>query len=254
MLRSIALTVAFVLLPISASAASGDTTVGSGVTVDSVLEQLSPYVTQTAPPQTGLVTTMEQAAIDQIEERRLDARHTCRTRLRKASATTRFSILKDCVVDDLLSQKAGLDRLADAIATSLAVTELERASAVWALTAEVDALDALIDGMENGVYGTEADLQKARQRLVQKYSAPRWLSLTRLRADRALHWAAWLAASLRPANSGSGATIETIDPNLITCLARASDTLFSVTTEEHDVVIAHERLDAGLDTLASCAL
>ncbi len=254
MIRPLIVTLALILLPAGASAASGTTVAASGTTLDSLLETLSPYLSETVPPDMGLISTSIKAQIDQIDKRRLDARETCRTRLRKASTTTRFGILSDCVVDDLLSQKASLDSWAKAIADTTAVSDGNRTAAISALTAEADALEALVDGVENRVYGSEPDLQKARQRLVQKYSTPRWLSLTRLRADRALHWTAWLALSLRAPAAGSGTTLEPApDSTLVTCLDAAADLLLGVASGESDLATSHQRLDDGLDALASCA-
>lgn len=240
------------LVPVGTFAASGDTTTGSGSTLVELTSRLAPYAADSAPTAEGLISAIHQAALDKLADRRLDARATCRTRLRKASASTRFGILSDCVIDDLLSQQAALDELADAIGSTPSVTDTARTATIQAVAAERDAIDTLVDGIESRVYGVETDLQKARQRLVQKYSTPRWLALTRLRADRGLHWIAWLAGGLQETATGSGAALTTTDDTTIACLLTTTKLLIAATTEA-DLTTAHQQLDDGLSQLASCA-
>ncbi len=238
MSRSTLLALALLLLPVTATAASGESVPNQAVTAPA------------EPIGEGLFAAETEAALLRISERRLDARATCRTRLRKTSITTRFTVLADCFEDDLLTKQAELKVMTDTLARLVGLNDSLRQDALQTIAAESDAIDALVDGLENRIYASEADLQKARQRFIQKYVAPRWLTFTRLRADLAWQWTTWAVAILAPAAAEDAPVDEEVTAQR-DCLNQAAATL-QESVPASDNAAARTLLHDGLAQLASC--
>ncbi len=257
MRRLLAVAVVATLLPSVTLAASGDVLSGSGTNslsatetqaaLEALRNSLSPYDDLAAPAAHGLFSPADQRTFDLLMSRRQSARQTCRLRVRKASAQTRFSVLSGCVRDDLVAQSAWLASLKKSVASLVGTLPGAVHRTTTAITDENDAIDALLDGLDAHLYTSEADLQKARGRLTEKYVSPRWLSLTALRADIALSWTARLTRDVQ----ASVADSDTLAPPTIDCLVQAAAHLRAAETGT-TLADTRQALRQGLDALATC--
>jgi hypothetical protein len=203
--------------------------------------------------QTPLFSTEQLSDRALLQKRLRERRITCRTNLRKAGVQTRLTLLRDCVRDDLVSQGALLKIQADALKVLPGITESARLSALGRTQQYGDAAVAVAEGIETLVYETEEDLTEAKQRLLEKYRQPLWMSLTQLRADRLMHWTTLLVQDLRstialwPADDTRLTTANTI----VTCLTDSSVQL-QQTREASSYATAQEALRLGLAALSGC--
>lgn len=140
-------------------------------------------------------------------ERRAQHRQTCRADIRRANRDQKFSVLLRCMRGELtlerdfrLEQDSYLRQLSG-------ITTPVRTAALTALKGHINAIKAVVAGIDSGVYATEDDLREARLKLEEKYRVPLSRSLTALRLDRALSWITLVLSDL-PADTPSRSCLE----------------------------------------------
>jgi hypothetical protein len=121
-----------------------------------------------------------------LRKKRTEARRVCAERLRKANRNERFSALLLCVKQDLTTTLEGIRRRQDGLGVRAGVssdtTSLIRARGDLL----IDALDAVIQAIDAGVYSNEEDLFEVRNNLRDKYILPYSALLPRSDTEHAL--------------------------------------------------------------------
>ncbi len=121
-----------------------------------------------------------------LRKKRIEARRACAERLRKANRNERFSALLLCVKQDLTTTLEGIRRRQDGLGVRAGVssdtTSLIRARGDLL----IDALDAVIQAIDAGVYSNEEELYEVRNNLRDKYILPYSALLPRSDTEHAL--------------------------------------------------------------------
>lgn len=230
---------------------SGTTT----VTADSgalLLERLN-AVAERAMPLKDLATPEKARAawaseVQRYAERSGELRERCHEEIRKANRDTIVSKSAQCLRSDLLLEITHRRKQADMFA-ELAGVDASVAEAVSiGVGAYVSAANAVVDGVDTGVFSTVDMLKQAKRNLNETYRKPMLRTFVRARASRGASLARSLAASVRTALNGD-ARRPFIDA-FVPCVERTHDILMTATDPASDVT---GNYSAGIMELRHCA-
>lgn len=132
-----------------------------------------------------------------------DARRACRADLRRANRDTKFPILVRCLRTETTIQRDFAKTHLEVINATPGITLPIRKSALRAFYAWIEALEAVIAGIDAGIYTLEDDLHETKQNLLTRYYQPLLQSLILLRGDRALSWTAFVYSRLEETTNTS---------------------------------------------------
>ena len=184
-----------------------------------------------------------ESLVASIRRRQTERRKECRMAVRRSGKEIRWQTVSGCFREDLQQQIAMQEKRLAFLEKAEGMTESARVNALVAARQLIDALRAVIDGIDGKVYETEEDLLKAKTRLLDLYRRPLWTSLTRLRADRALRWTARLADDLREPISALRSADETTlgaARAAVSCLSQGADRLLVIPTLADGTAITTE--------------
>lgn len=127
-----------------------------------------------------------RAAIAALRAKQAELRSGCRADLRRANRDTRPGILLRCYRGDMSGEREMI-RKQQAYAQALpGVTGTVRKTADSKLAALLEAVTAIISGIDGGVYASSDVMLDTRRNLREKYQFPAWEAMATLRADHAL--------------------------------------------------------------------
>lgn len=144
----------------------------------------------------------EQRRADQADAKRAALADECVQALRRANRDQQWPTTLRCVRNDL---QLDIAVLRESIAASTLVVHPLATAFTQAAEALRDALVAVVNGIDTGVYGTEAAVLDTRARLQERYRLP----LTQ--ATHNLHWSVLrrrLQATVHDLRSASGSTVD----------------------------------------------
>lgn len=114
----------------------------------------------------------------------------CRDSRRRANKNGRFAVAARCYRTDLLIGREFWQKNLQQVENLPGISAAVRLRAITVLTNMIDAIDAIILGIDSDVYSTEEGLIEAKKLLHTGYRAPVSLALSHIRADRTLTWIA----------------------------------------------------------------
>jgi hypothetical protein len=120
----------------------------------------------------------------------------CRLAQRKSNKEGLFSVSARCYRTSLLMEREFWQKHSQQIESIPGVSNKIRGKAISAITEMIDAIDAIILGIDSSVYKSLDGLLEAKQNLHKKYRAPVSLSISHVRADRTLSWIAHFMTSM----------------------------------------------------------
>ncbi len=230
---------------------SGTTT----VTVDSgalLLERLDAVADGAAPLKDLAMPEKARAAwtaeVQRYAERSGELRTRCHEEIRKANRDTIVSKSAQCLRSDLLLEITHRRKQADMFAALPGVDENVAEAVSIGVGAYVSAANAVVDGVDTGVFSTVDMLKQAKRNLDETYRRPMLRTFVRARASRGAALARSLAATVRTALNGDARHpfIDTFVP----CVEHAHDMLSTATDPASDVTGAYS---AGMTELRHCA-
>jgi hypothetical protein len=235
----------------TAGSSSGATT----VTVDTgavLLEHLD-AVAEGAMPLKDLATpeksrTAWASEVQRYAERSGELRTRCHEEIRKANRDTIVSKSAQCLRSDLLLEITHRRKQADMFADMQGVDGNVAEAASIGVGAYVSAANAVVDGVDTGVFTTVDMLKQAKRNLDVTYRTPMLRTFVRARASRAASLARSLAASVNAALNGD-ARRPFIDA-FVPCIERAQGLLSAATDPASDV---NGTYAAGIMELRRCA-
>jgi hypothetical protein len=184
---------------------------------------------------TGTRSTADDAAFREAQaafvKKRTAHRVSCRLDLRRANRDKTFPTLLQCFRGELTLERDFRKQERTYVSEAAGVTDQVRTSALTSLDAFLDAVGAIVTGIDSGVYQEKDTLADARLKLQQKYRAQLQTALSKVRADRAVSW----ISLLRSESSAS-------------CLATVEEALRSFLKN------GTGNLTATLTTLSACAV
>ncbi|MDA1208588.1 MAG: hypothetical protein O2904_00975 [bacterium] len=116
----------------------------------------------------------------------------CRLALRRANRDTRLSTTMRCYRAQLVLQREFIQRQMEYFETIPGITETVRAPNITKQRELLTAIDAVIFGLESGVYGSVEEAEEAKANLRDLYRVPAALGRLYMRADRMQTWIAHL--------------------------------------------------------------
>jgi hypothetical protein len=147
---------------------------------------------------TGTSGTADDAAFREAQsafvKKRTAHRVSCRLDLRRANRDKTFPTLLQCFRGELTLERDFRKQERTYVSEAAGVTDQVRTSALTSLDAFLDAVGAIVTGIDSGVYQEKDTLADARLKLQQKYRAPLQTALSKVRADRAISWIALLSS------------------------------------------------------------
>lgn len=128
----------------------------------------------------------------QNREEIAENRERCAEELRRANRDAKFTALTHCYRRELLLQRELLEKQRQYAESVPGVPADMRGSTVEAIDGLLDAIDAVVAGIESGVYRDAGEMGEAKQNLHRLYRLPAMLSFARLEIDRTQTWIAHL--------------------------------------------------------------
>ncbi|OGJ85127.1 hypothetical protein A2529_01520 [Candidatus Peribacteria bacterium RIFOXYD2_FULL_58_15] len=190
----------------------------------------------------------------QVRDRRLKRiahSEECRKQMRKENRDSLFPMTLNCLRGDLMFNLDILRKERTFVEKAAGVPDLVRQTALSAIDALSDAITAVIDGIDTGVYASAAELTEAKKNLMERYRSPYWTAMTQFRTERLQTWIAHLLVQADPilasVSEGSGALLKTFEA----CLMQEEKTLTAASAATD-----HASAEAGLakaqTALAAC--
>jgi hypothetical protein len=238
-----------------AEEAAGSSSGATTVTIDSgalLLERLD-AAAEGALPLKELATpekarTAWAAEVQRYAERSGELRTRCREEIRKANRDTIVAKSAQCLRSDLLLEITHRRKQADMFADLRGVGDDVAEAVSIGAGAYVSAANAVVDGVDTGVFTTVDMLKQAKRNLDDTYRRPMLRTFTRARASRAASLARSLSAAVRTALDGD-ARSPFVDA-FVPCVERAHDMLTLATDPASDVAANYS---AGLAELRRCS-
>lgn len=154
------------------------------------------------------------------ETRAIQHRAECRERMRKANRDEKASTAATCF-SEALSQELTLLHKERLLITSFRfLSEDLRAPALHHTEELIEAVEAVIGGIDAKIYSEIPDLEDAKSRLHVKYRLPRMATLLPLEADMDRAWNALFAMHLRDRVRDDSTLLEPLQPlaDAVSCL------------------------------------
>lgn len=186
--------------------------------------------------------------VQRYAERSGELRTRCNEEIRKANRDTVVSKSAQCLRSDLLLEITHRRKQADMFADLAGVDDGVAEAVSIGVDAYASAANAVVDGVDTGVFSSVDMLKQAKRNLDETYRKPMLRTFTRARASRAASLARSLAASVRNALNGE-ARRPFIDA-LVPCIEQAHDLLMTATDPASDVTGNYV---AGITKLRRCA-
>gem|GEM_PF-2723870 len=245
----------------TATGTGSDLETGSG-TVRTSLEILQDISTRSSlvPVKTRTQLNVSPAKLSawQTEEKRLrdrlaEHRAECREALRRANRDTLMKKTLQCYRSDLLQEMHLMREYNQYLAGVPALTAEMRADTDGTLMELLDALTAIIDAIDTGLFERVESLEEAKRNLREQYRVPYWSSIIRLRAHRELTFLVFIAKQLegRAADSSIDGAHHVFLENSVHCLDAASASLRAVPLSA-DWLAASAQLKTAQGTLQEC--
>jgi|TARA_Y100000310_G_scaffold312728_1_gene360328 hypothetical protein len=175
----------------------------------------------------------------------------CRNDVRKSNSNIRLPIVLRCYrgeltlnLEDLRKERAFLYKLPG---TSDEAKERINASIVPLM----DAITAVIDGIDAGVYTTEEGLIETKKNLAERYRAPYWLSVSVLRADGLLSWTSHLIRQIDVILVGTQEADESDLRNTRACFEDVELMLLEISFMA-DHKISREKVQRAVEMIKTC--
>ncbi len=188
------------------------------------------------------------AEVRRYAERSGELRTRCHEEIRKSNRDTIVSKSAQCLRSDVLLEITHRRKQGDTFAELPGVHETAAEAVAIGVGAYVSAANAVVDGVDTGVFTTVDMLKQAKRNLNESYRKPMLRAFTRARASRAVSLVRSLAATVRIALDGD-ARRPFIDA-FVPCVERAHDMLVTATDPASDVVANYA---AGIAELERCA-
>jgi len=130
------------------------------------------------------------------QEKREENRENCREEIRRSNRDAKMETLLRCYRTELTVNLETLRKRKQLIEESVGISDEQKTATLAALDELIDAVSAIIAGIDSGVYQTHEELVEAKQNLHARYRATFWLSLTHARSDKMLTWIAHMLVRL----------------------------------------------------------
>lgn len=175
----------------------------------------------------------------------------CRKQMRKENRDSLFSTMLNCLRGDLMFNLDTLRKERSFVEKASGVPDLVQQASLSAIDALSDAITAVIDGIDTGVYASVAELTEAKKNLMEHYRSPYWTAMTRLRTERLQTWIAHLLVQANPilasVSEESGALLKIFE----ICLTQEEKTLNAASAAD-DRTSAEAELAHAHTALAAC--
>lgn len=195
-----------------------------------------------------------QAETDRFRERRNALRNDCRETLRRANRDTWLRQALLCYRSDLLLEMNWLRKDRQQWATLPLLSETKRVQVLEHSDALIDAILAIIDGIDSGLFTQRELLEEAKHNLFSTYRSPYLNAVTHARADRLIVWISLFARRMEEALRLQPDSPEPL-PYLLEaaeCLLRAKEKAQVVFNEEN-WQMADEYLHESYAQLKQCS-
>ncbi|MBU2213665.1 hypothetical protein KJ996_03445 [Patescibacteria group bacterium] len=177
----------------------------------------------------------------------------CRDDVRRSNRDMKLPTLFRCyrgaLTLDLEALRKERTNLDDLIGATLEAREASLAT----INALMDAIATIVDAIDDGVYGSQKDLEEAKHNLAERYWIPKWIASTKLRADEMLTWTSYFLETIAPQLIENGFNEEYAEvlTNAYACFEDAELRITAVIDAE-DLDAITEKMDGALGELAAC--
>ncbi len=230
-LRTIFLTILFFGPSFAFAQESGTGSTASGATLEDAPYVLTEELRERAK---GFALKMQSSASERRffrekqEERRMTRMQhqvNCRAEIRKANRDTLFPTVQRCYRAQLTQDLELLRKHRSALEEFIGASEERKTAALMKTDALIEAILAVIDGIDTGVFVTSAELLEAKANVATLYRTPYWTTLLQLRADHLRTWIAYylIQISALPEHPSLTQTADCLEP-LNVLLLRILDT------------------------------
>lgn len=239
-------------LPFAASAeeATGSGAIagsGAGVrTTQDVINDIRALVPGRLPKKLSnvMVNAQKQSAWESAakseRERLTQHRRDCRDAIRRANRDQYMSKLLQCYRSDLLQDTSILRRQSGYLSALAMIDGTIKANATGAILKLIDAENAIIDGIDAGLFTSAEGLEQAKRNLKSNYREPFWAALLRLEADYELTWVVFMAKNIEERVQEPGFTGARADlaQKAALCLEASAQTLVQAKAGSDRLTIA----------------
>lgn len=179
-------------------------------------------------------------------------RESCREEIRRANRDNKVSVLLRCYRSELTINLETLRKRKQIIEELVGISEEQKTATLNALDSLTDAINAIIAGIDSGVYQTEKELIEAKQNLHDRYRTAYWWSLTRMRADKMLTWISHLLTRMDTmVAEGVPSSVLEHFSTASECLSEA-ERLYAEVLAEEGYEGSKEKIRQAQSTLKSC--
>ena len=186
------------------------------------------------------------------KEKRKEHREKCRSDIRRSNKGAKVNTLLRCYRAELTLENELLRKRRLIIEDLPNISETIKVEALSTLDELSDAISAIIDAIDTGVYTSQEELREAKQNLHTQYRQPYWHALMDLRADKMMVWIAHLGTRIDTILAGNYS--ETVTEQLVlaaACLDEA-EVLFEQALAETGYQESKELLRQAQSKLKSC--
>ncbi len=187
-------------------------------------------------------------------QRRAEHRRKCYEDFRSANRYIRFSIALRCYRAELTLNMEYLRKERIYIEKMPGVTEDTRALAITKINILLDAITSIVTAIDSNVFESVKELEEAKLNLLTMYRKPKWLMITKLKAENIMTWTASLATRITGIINKYKDTDPEISAKLIDgiiCLSE-SDVIFQSVLDEQDSKSAIQKLHEAQENVRRC--
>jgi len=121
----------------------------------------------------------------------------CRREVRYANRDTKFPTIQRCFRGQLTLNLEGLRKERSYLASRPGLSKSSRTELLSAVDELTEAITAIVDGIDTGVFVAEDNFQEAKRNLADLYRTPMWIAQVHGSADVLLTWAAHLIIQMK---------------------------------------------------------
>ena len=186
--------------------------------------------------------------------KRAEHRHKCYEDFRRASKYTRLSVAIRCYRAELTINLEYLRKERIYIGKMPGVTEDAKALANTKIDILLDAITSIVTAIDSNVFGSVKELEETKINLLTMYRRPKWMMITRLKAENIMTWTASLSTRIAGIINKYKDTDPEISEELIngiTCLSE-SDIILQSVIDEKDSKGALQKLHEAQENIRRC--
>ena len=171
---------------------------GTGETIDSIQQRAAELEWQSRIRQSesfredltnlNKIRDAYRKDFEENAQERAEQRRECRRQMRLASSYTKFDTALDCYRIEMNLNLAKLQKQRSYVEVVPGVTDDIRWLTITRIDLLIDALEVIINAIDSDVYQSIEEIQEVKGNLLENYRKPKWLMMTRLRADKLLTW------------------------------------------------------------------